>query len=150
VTTRTVKHVTRDQVSAARALIELRGGIENVDALTAKIGTATPRSSLILQFDERAVVQPTNEQSRTVLGFAPTASAIIWSESSRAVRRSTALSASANPGIRASTRRTPLPNRGLRTLGRYVSGEIAAQEPRCVAAPAAQTWAAAGATPPRT
>jgi len=61
VTTRTVKHVTRDQVSAARALIELRGGIENVDALTAKIGTATPRSSLILQFDERAVVQPTNE-----------------------------------------------------------------------------------------
>ncbi len=60
-TTRTVKHVTRDQVSAARALIELRGGIENVDALTAKIGTATPRSSLILQFDERAVVQPTNE-----------------------------------------------------------------------------------------
>jgi hypothetical protein len=54
VTTKTVKpiHVTRDQVSAARALIELRGGIENVDALTAKIATATPRSSLTQEFAE--------------------------------------------------------------------------------------------------
>jgi len=144
VTTRTVKHVTREQVSAARALIELRGGIENVDALTAKIGTATPRPSLNLQFDERAVVQPTNEP------VAHRARPRCNSPRTARIPASTALSASANPGIRASTRRTPLPNRGLRTLGRHVSGEIAAQEPRCVAPPAAQTWAAAGATPPRT
>jgi len=46
VTTKTGKliHVTRDQVSAARALIELRGAIEHVDTLTAKIAAATPRS----------------------------------------------------------------------------------------------------------
>lgn len=36
-------HVTCDQVSAARALIELRGGVENVDALTMRIATAAPR-----------------------------------------------------------------------------------------------------------
>ncbi len=53
-TTKTGKpiHVTRDQVSAARALIELRGGIEHVDTLTAKIAAATPRSSLTEEFAE--------------------------------------------------------------------------------------------------
>jgi len=149
VTTRTVKHVTRDQVSAARALIELRGGIENVDALTAKIGTATPRSSLILQFDERAVVQPTNEPvaHRARLRADGLGDYLVGKlAGSEALVALLGLAAT----LRASTRRTPLPNRGLRTLGRYVSGEIAAQEPRCVAPPAAQIWAAAGATPPRT
>lgn len=39
---KTIK-VTRDQVSAARALIELRGGIDKVDPLVRKIASASPR-----------------------------------------------------------------------------------------------------------
>lgn len=55
-TTKTGKpiHVTRDQVAAARALIELRGGIEHVDTLTAKIAAATPQSSLTEEFADGA------------------------------------------------------------------------------------------------
>ncbi len=34
--------VTRDQVSAARALIQLRGGTDKVDPLVRKIATASP------------------------------------------------------------------------------------------------------------
>ncbi len=43
-------HVSRGHLVAARALIELRGDTKNVDALTAKIATATPRSSLTQEF----------------------------------------------------------------------------------------------------
>ena len=36
--------VTRDQVSAARALIRLRGGVDNVDPVIAKVAAARPRT----------------------------------------------------------------------------------------------------------
>ena len=36
--------VTRDQVSAARALIRLRGGVDNVDPVIAKVASARPRT----------------------------------------------------------------------------------------------------------
>ncbi|MDQ1732669.1 MAG: hypothetical protein QOK10_2828 [Pseudonocardiales bacterium] len=36
--------VSRDQVSAARALVRLRGGLDKVDPVIAKIASAEPRS----------------------------------------------------------------------------------------------------------
>ncbi len=36
--------VSRDQVSAARALVKLRGGLDKVDPVIAKIALAVPRS----------------------------------------------------------------------------------------------------------
>ena len=35
--------VSRDQVSAARALVRLRGGVDKVDPVIAKIASAAPR-----------------------------------------------------------------------------------------------------------
>lgn len=40
---RWIVRVTSDQVSAARALIRLRGGVDKVDPLIAKIASARPR-----------------------------------------------------------------------------------------------------------
>jgi len=37
--------VTPDQVSAARALIQLRGGVDKVDELTAMIASARPATT---------------------------------------------------------------------------------------------------------
>ena len=37
--------VSRDQVSAARALVRLRGGVDKVDPVIAKVALATPRSA---------------------------------------------------------------------------------------------------------
>jgi len=37
--------VSRDQVSAARALVRLRGGVDKVDPVIAKIAAAVPRSA---------------------------------------------------------------------------------------------------------
>jgi len=36
--------VSRDQVSAARALVRLHGGLDKVDPVIAKIASAVPRS----------------------------------------------------------------------------------------------------------
>lgn len=37
--------VSRDQVSAARALIRLRGGVDKVDPVIAKVASARPRKA---------------------------------------------------------------------------------------------------------
>lgn len=39
-----VIRVSRDQVSAARALIDLRGGADKVDPVIAKVAQASPRT----------------------------------------------------------------------------------------------------------
>jgi hypothetical protein len=36
--------VSREQVSAARALIQLRGGVDRVDPIIAKVAQASPRA----------------------------------------------------------------------------------------------------------